>query len=239
MEIALEKYPVSYFSEPEDLVSINSKPLFRGVYQGGSTIKIDKQTGGVATDETPEEFIEEIVIPEYHSILHWVDVDNPRGLVPTEKNDAYENWEHGVQKWVSENQESINSDLSDTISGLMDLLDGGVNPGDLMELININNKEESEDFNKSELDFEILSPGNDDEFRETGSVYIKINKFDNSKINKFYFYVNDKYIGSTNRNSYSFKISDIDGIEKENILKITSENSFEQKFSKNILFNIR
>ena len=40
---------------------------------------------------------------EPHSILYWVDKDNPRGPIPSYPgNDPqFNNWEYGVQRWVS------------------------------------------------------------------------------------------------------------------------------------------
>jgi hypothetical protein len=90
MEEALLKYPNTDFSKAPDLVKPNGKPSLRGILKGGVTIPIDIKTGVLATQETPKEFIKEIIIPSYHSLLNWVKRGDPSGPVPLEKDQAYE-----------------------------------------------------------------------------------------------------------------------------------------------------
>lgn len=123
MEEALEDYPNSEFSKAPDLVKFGDKPSLRGVLKGGVTIPIDIKTGVLATDETPEEFIKEIVIPSYHSLLHWVKRGDPTGSVPVEKDQAYEHWERGVKEWVSQNSDEVTSDIKEAIQGLLGLIE--------------------------------------------------------------------------------------------------------------------
>ena len=70
MTESLKNYPNVDFPSAPSLVSSNTKPSLRGVAQGGSSISIDTKTGVLATEDTPSEFIQEIIIPSYHSILH-------------------------------------------------------------------------------------------------------------------------------------------------------------------------
>ena len=77
------------------------KPILRGVWQGGQTYSIDSSSGKLATEYTPEDTREEKVVSNVHSILHWVNKDDPRGPVPTNPNSdgQYRYWEYGVQAW--------------------------------------------------------------------------------------------------------------------------------------------
>lgn len=84
----------------------NIKPTLRGIWQGGISYWKDKISGKVATEYTPNETREEVVFPNVHSILHWVDKNNPQGPIPNNPKDdsQYENWEYGVRNWLSEYQ---------------------------------------------------------------------------------------------------------------------------------------
>lgn len=78
-------------------------PVLRGAWAGGESFWVDTVSGKLATELTPIETREERVIPNPHSILHWVDTANPRGPSPTnpEKNPQYNRWEAGFQRWIA------------------------------------------------------------------------------------------------------------------------------------------
>jgi membrane peptidoglycan carboxypeptidase len=82
MESILSKFPIETFNPPEPEDLSNLKPILRG----------DWSTGGT------------------HSILYWIDKDNPRGPTPINpSNDPqFLNWEYGIQLW------SILNNLSTT-----------------------------------------------------------------------------------------------------------------------------
>ncbi len=113
MSKALENYPNEKFEAPfvEDLS--DQKPILRDKWQGGETYSIDTVSGKLATEYTPPETQKEVVTGTVHSILYWVDKNNPRGPIPSNPDDdpQFKNWEYGVRKWVEEN--NINeSDVS-------------------------------------------------------------------------------------------------------------------------------
>ncbi|MBX4181456.1 transglycosylase domain-containing protein [Candidatus Parcubacteria bacterium] len=87
MDKILPKLPVEAFVPPEPL-DPDLKPVLRGE-----------------------------VGPGPHSILHWVDKDNPRGPVPSNPgNDPqYSYWEYGIARWVSLNGGSFNQPTTDNI----------------------------------------------------------------------------------------------------------------------------
>lgn len=87
MDQALAKTPDEQFEEPlvEDKTQL--KPVLQGIWQGGVFENNNSVvTGGV------------------HSILNWVDKDNPRGEFPSYPNSdpQFERWEYGVRIWAQE-----------------------------------------------------------------------------------------------------------------------------------------
>ncbi|MDD5165464.1 MAG: penicillin-binding protein [Candidatus Pacebacteria bacterium] len=85
--------------EPTDI-----KPVLRGVWQGGISYFIDTVSGKVATQYTPNETKKEIVFPNVHSILQWVNKSDPLGPVPAhpEIDSQYVNWEYAARKWFDQ-----------------------------------------------------------------------------------------------------------------------------------------
>lgn len=93
------------FPSPSPL-GIESKPVLRGYWQGGDSYLIDKISGRLATEYTPEETIDEIVITNVHTILHWVEKTNPAGPSPINpsSDSQYDRWEFGVRDWWEKNK---------------------------------------------------------------------------------------------------------------------------------------
>jgi len=100
MAEAVKELPVEYFRTPPPPIS-DSKPVLRGVWYGGVSYIRDKVSGKLATPYTPPEAQEEVVFRSVHTILHWVNKDDPRGPVPTNprEDSQYDNWEYGVRRW--------------------------------------------------------------------------------------------------------------------------------------------
>jgi len=98
-ETDIERFPEAIFEYPD-------KPILRGDLQEGTPIKIDKASGLLATELTPESFIEEKVFRTGHTILYYIDPENPTGQAPDERDrdPAYEKWEEAVQTWMEENE---------------------------------------------------------------------------------------------------------------------------------------
>ena len=93
----------SLFTDPkQDIDWFDLKPILRGDWIGGISNKIDKTTGKQATEHTPEDTLGEIRTGGIHSILHWVEKNNPRGDIPKNpRNDSqYFLWEYPVRLWV-------------------------------------------------------------------------------------------------------------------------------------------
>lgn len=103
LEAALQNSPPEQFTKP--LPQNVTKPILRGLWQGGRIVVIDKISKKLATDDTPEDLREEIAAGEPHTILYWVDKNNPRGPIPQNlANDPqYSHWEAALQAWLGKN----------------------------------------------------------------------------------------------------------------------------------------
>lgn len=84
-----------------------TKAILRGVVGGGTTLKINKLTGRIAASTTPVEMIEERTYAPAHSILHYVNKDDPRGPAPEhpEEDPQYTIWENAIQDWLKRKKE--------------------------------------------------------------------------------------------------------------------------------------
>jgi len=98
MDIALEKLPSETFPQPQ-IVTDGVKPILRGQYIDTTLLLQAMQNQG---DESSTSTVDvSSVYQNIHSILHFVDRSDPTGPQPFNpgSDDAYDNWEYGVQKW--------------------------------------------------------------------------------------------------------------------------------------------
>lgn len=79
----------------------------------GKTIKIDKASGLLATEHTPESQIEERVFADPHSILYYVKRDYPLDGPPKkpEKDPQFELWESRVREWWASTTKATSTTL--------------------------------------------------------------------------------------------------------------------------------
>lgn len=105
MDKVLTKLPEESFEKPIKEVDMTLKPILRGNWKGGNSVLIDKVSGKLATGLTPKESLAEITSGGVHSILYWVDKNDPRGPAPTNPNSdsQFNNWEYAVKKWAFDN----------------------------------------------------------------------------------------------------------------------------------------
>lgn len=96
MSYALPKMDRDTFPSPE--YPRVTKPVLRGIWQGGVYVDND---GDEARDGEITNYVEQDV----HSILHWVDTDNPDGPNPDspQRDPQYKYWEYSVRNWAVQN----------------------------------------------------------------------------------------------------------------------------------------
>lgn len=123
MNQAFLRIPAESFRKPPEENLSGLPPVMRGIWQGGVTYFVDKLSGALATQFTPPEFREERAIREIHSILFWVDKNNPRAprSSPPETDPQFSHWEYGVRKWAMEQKlfdETASSSLPVAVDNL-------------------------------------------------------------------------------------------------------------------------
>ncbi len=107
MNEALKTLPDEKFETPDlDVDPREVKPALRGSWMGNESYFVDKVSGGLATEFTPKEDLEERVVTNVHSILYWVDRNNITGPAPSnpEDNPQFEHWEIPIQNWWVQNK---------------------------------------------------------------------------------------------------------------------------------------
>ena len=95
MDIALAKLPEESFEQPT-INRVGVKPIIRGEYIDTSSLLSQIESG--------EEIDISSVYQNIHSILHYVDKNNPLGPDPVNpsSDQQYQNWEYAVQLWKNQ-----------------------------------------------------------------------------------------------------------------------------------------
>ncbi|MBI2023268.1 penicillin-binding protein [Candidatus Giovannonibacteria bacterium] len=96
----LNSHPEETFDRPGPFEA--NKPVLKGEWHGGVEYSVDRLSGKLATEYTPQEMKDEKVIQGVHSILYWLNKDDPLGPQPSNPwNDAqFSNWETKVREWA-------------------------------------------------------------------------------------------------------------------------------------------
>jgi 1A family penicillin-binding protein len=101
MKNALSGSPAEGFPGVE--IEETGIPALDGAVGAEVTVKVDKFSGKLATEHTPESAVEEKIFKDAHSILHHVYKDDPRGGAPEDPaaaDAAYVYWEDGIRSWL-------------------------------------------------------------------------------------------------------------------------------------------
>ncbi len=107
MSQAVKDLPIEGFVPPPPPL-VDSKPVLRGIWQGGQSYTIDSVSGKLATQYTPQDTKKEVTFTSVHTILQWLNKDDPRGSAPIDptQDSQYPYWEYGVRKWFIEYQKT-------------------------------------------------------------------------------------------------------------------------------------
>ncbi len=186
--------------EPDGL-----KPVLSGIWQGGVSYWIDTISGKVATRYTPQETRKEIVFDSVHSILQWVNKDDPRGPIPTDpsQDSQYANWEYAVRAWFT-NWHKSNPDFMETTDFTIPTATDDVHVPANMPQVSIVTPQEDSVIDPSKL----LSVN----LQETGKYPVKESEV----------YLNGKYILTNTQNplNISFIPADIGGLEATDTISV-------------------
>ena len=101
--------PVEAFKEPDPIKT--GKAIIDGVLPIIGTTPIDKRTSLAASINTPAEFVENKDIYDNHSILYYVDKNDPLGPVPInpENDPQFAGWEAAIIEWAKKNNQTVSS----------------------------------------------------------------------------------------------------------------------------------
>ncbi len=178
--------PNEPFNAPDPLAS-NLKPVLRGIWQGGETTV----THG-----------NEYVARSVHSILYWVDKENPLGASPSNpySDGQFRLWEAPVRAWA-------------TSQGLAD---------DATAIPTNQRVDRSPTSSPSENSISVeMTSLNSDGYKKDDMVTLAF-EADSSNLKQVDFFINTTLIYSTTKSpfKYTFIPSDIDGIEASNEVRV-------------------
>lgn len=100
MTESLKGTPAENFPEPPP--KENTKPILTSGATGGIKLRLNKITGKIAASTTPDSFVIEKTFLPPHTILHYIDKNDPLGTTPTNpaNDEQYSAWEDGLKDWV-------------------------------------------------------------------------------------------------------------------------------------------
>jgi len=112
MAKVLADTPIEEFKKPE--IPETGKPILDGEAGTETVFKIDRASGLLATDYTPEAMIEEKTFFDPHCILYYVNKDDPLGDPPSDpsQDPQFILWESRVQEWAKKEIESASSTIT-------------------------------------------------------------------------------------------------------------------------------
>lgn len=196
--------PKEYFKKP-DPISTDIKPVLRGIWKGGTSYKIDTITNKLATEYTPPETQKEIVSGGVHSILYWLNKDDPNGDIPKNPQDdpQYEYWEYGVQNWF--NQWKITN-----------------NDPTITEVPNLPTQTDDVHIPSNFPNVEISQGSENLVSKPQTKVTILVSTTSKFPLKKIELYANDRYISSSERilDRVSFIPQDIGLYTGKNVIKV-------------------
>lgn len=113
MRRAIASNPIETFTPP--IIKQTGKPVLDGQIASAKVV-VDKTSGKLATQYTPESQKEERLFAEYHCLLHYVDRSDPLGAVPSEpeKDPYYAPWEEALQTWIKKQEEKTGKKIVQT-----------------------------------------------------------------------------------------------------------------------------
>jgi penicillin-binding protein 1C len=204
-----DSLPKSNFVAP-DPEPTNLKPTLRGIWQGGISYFVDTISGKVATQYTPAQTTKEVVFPSVHNPLQWIDKSNPEGPIPTDpQNDPqYANWEYAVRNWFA-NYETTHPDFKETSNFFTSSTTDDVHvPANFPHV-------------------SIISPSAGANLDPNSRTPVSISTSGPYPIQKADLYVNGDYITSSVAAPFimSFTPADISGIQQNNFLEVSVEDS--------------
>jgi len=208
MRSVLANTPPEKFEEPQaPNEPEKTKPAINGFWQGGEGFFIDKISGFLATDYTPRETKEQRIITDVHSILYWVNKNDPLGPKPEKPEDdpQFLRWEVPIKNWWSQN------------SFKYPIITEGSKP---VLTDNVHTPEKKPNI-------AILEPNNQKIYNQNERINIAIKNTSFYPLRKMDIFINGSYVDSVKREpfTYSFIPKEINQINEHNEIKIIVSDS--------------
>ncbi len=219
MRYTLTKYKPGQLEEPQQAEGYDSLlPVLRGKWQGGETYTIDTISGLLATEFTPAETREERVTGGVHTILYWVNKENPRG--PQKENPTgdslFNNWETTVQDYCMKNGCAGSSGPAPT------------------EYDNVHTPE-------NQPKIEISSPDQGDSFNKNEEIEVKVDSDGTYPLKKVDYYLNGNFLGTRTTTPFNFTFipDELGEVQQSNELKVVGYDSVYNSKEETILLTIQ
>ncbi|MEA1929537.1 MAG: PBP1A family penicillin-binding protein [Patescibacteria group bacterium] len=213
MNAALKNLPIERFTAPET-ADPDSKPVFRGYWQGSENYFIDKISGKLATDYTPEETREERILQSVHSILHWVKRSDPLGSVPNNPaNDSqYALWETPIRTWAAARGMSTEQGAENLPRDYDDVHTPSTKPS-----------------------FEITSPDHETIYNANQSIAVQVNYSGRYPLAQIDAFLGDTYLGSAKSAPHTliFTPQELDDWQTSNRLRVVAYDSVRNRAEQN------
>ncbi len=222
MSQVAKNFPPSNFQAPPPPYT-DGKPALHGVWQGGVSYWIDTVSGKLATQYTPQETRKEIIFNSVHSILYWLNKDDPRGPAPTDptQDSQFQYWEYGVRNWLTD-YEKLHPDFHEVAATPIPTATDDIHTPEKSPKIS------------------ILSPADNSVIDPSSNLSIKLNITGTYAPQKTDVYINNKYVltSSADPLNINFTPSDIGGLSADNTLSVTVYDAVYNKGQASTTFRI-
>ncbi|MFA6253775.1 MAG: PBP1A family penicillin-binding protein [Candidatus Paceibacterota bacterium] len=210
MAEALKKLPVETFTPP--VVNYTGlKPVLRGFWQGGEINLVNLPAGVNQTSNQAE-----LLKVDVHSILYWLDKNNPLGPAPTNPtaDQQLALWDYPIQKWFKNNK-----------------LKNG------QYLVTSNQTEYSPNLT-DQINF--ISPTIGANYKKTDLVKVSLSLPAGLKLSQVDYFINDNIIGSNKTAPFdlSFRINDFNLNPGPNTIKAVIYDQNKNSIVKTISLNL-
>lgn len=218
MDYALATSTPEEFKKPAPEDPSTLKPVLRGIWQGGQTYFTDSVSGKLATQYTPAETKQENTIKNVHSILYWLNKDDPRGAAPKDptQDSQFANWEYPIRQWVVKN--GIQEDTNFVMPTGYDNVHG---PG-------------------SSPTVKIQTPADGLSYPSGKPLKVQLNYSGTYPLSRVDYFLNGQFVGSTASQPFTFSIDPkYFGNSQQNELRVVVYDSIFNKGESTVNFSLK
>lgn len=209
---------IEYFTPPEPAIA--DKPVLNSQFVFEKKIKINKISSKLANESTPPDLIEEKIYPEVHSILYYIDKNNPQGPGPENPSDdpQFINWEKPILIWAQ--SQSCPTPIC-------------YNQQPPKEYDNIN-------ITENQLEIEIISPKNNELINQS-ALTIQVEAKTSFGVKQLDFFFNNQLVGADTTRPYSITFSPLPYLTNsiQPTIKVRAYDNGLNKQEKEIMVRIR